>query len=81
MKRILFAVFSIALAAFALASFAAVSMLAFAAIATLTLAGATRAMLQRPQSRPAYARAESGPRRDERIARVWNDGRGTIIDM
>ncbi|MAY62694.1 MAG: hypothetical protein CML29_10820 [Rhizobiales bacterium] len=79
MKRILFAVFSIALAAFALASFAAVSVIAFAALATLTLAGTARTMLQRPAPQPAYARTR--PQHDERITRVWNDGRGTIIDM
>jgi len=79
MKRILFAVISIARAGFALASFAAVGILAFAVIATLTLVGTARTLLQRPQ--PAYARTETSRARDERITRVWNDGRGTIIDM
>ncbi|TDH37786.1 hypothetical protein E2A64_01200 [Pseudohoeflea suaedae] len=81
MKRILFAVLSIALAGFALASFAAVSVIAFAAIASLTLWASAKAMLQRSAPQPAYVRTESRTPHDQRITRVWNDGRGTIIDM
>ena len=80
MKRILFAVLSIALAGFALASFAAVSVIAFAAIASLTLWASAKTML-RSAPQPAYVRTDRRNSQDERITRVWNDGRGTIIDM
>ncbi|MBB4065472.1 hypothetical protein [Gellertiella hungarica] len=50
--------------------------LVLAAILSLTLAA--RAMM--PQPKPAPVKATPN-RPGERVTRIWNDGRGTIIDM
>ncbi len=50
--------------------------LVLAAILSLTMAA--RAMM--PQQKPVHAKAEMR-RPGEQVTRIWNDGRGTIIDM
>lgn len=50
--------------------------LVLAAILSLTMAA--RALM--PQPKPVHVRAEA-KRPGERVTRIWNDGRGTIIDM
>ncbi|GEO85824.1 MULTISPECIES: hypothetical protein [Alphaproteobacteria] len=45
--------------------------------AVLTLTLAARMLTLRPKKTPVYAKAKS----QAREMRVWNDGRGTIIDL
>ena len=51
--------------------------LVLAGILSLTLL--TRSLMGQPKPAPAYARAEA--RDGRRVTRIWNDGKGTIIDM
>lgn len=74
---------SIALAAagivvLAVAAAFTVSMTLIAA-AVLTLTLAARMLTLRPKKAPVYARARNEAKGHE--MRVWNDGRGTIIDL
>ncbi len=52
--------------------------LMLAALMSVVLVGATLAHRLQPRAVRAEARARSGQRQP---VRVWNDGRGTIIDM
>lgn len=47
----------------------------FAGILSVTLM--TRAMMGQPKRAPVQAKTRSG----ESVGRIWNDGKGTIIDM
>ena len=47
--------------------------------AVLTLTLAARMLTLRPKKAPVYARAKA--QGHAREIRVWNDGRGTIIDL
>lgn len=47
--------------------------------AVLTLTLAARMLTLRPKKAPVYARAKA--QGQAREIRVWNDGRGTIIDL
>lgn len=47
--------------------------------AVLTLSLAYRMLTARTKAAPVYARASA--KSGEREMRVWNDGRGTIIDL
>ena len=58
--------------------------IALAGVATVLLFGQwLSSMLSSAEREPvrAYARARRPEGRDERGMRVWNDGKGTIIDM
>ena len=58
--------------------------IAIAGIATVLLLGQwLSSMLSsgEPQPAKAYARAQQTERDGQRGMRVWNDGKGTIIDM
>lgn len=59
--------------------FTASLVLAFAGVATVLLA--MRAISMRMQQQPVrvYARARSNDQRQ--AGRIWNDGKGTIIDL
>lgn len=59
--------------------FAASLGLAMAGILAVLMLGS--AVAARLSPRPVRARAYKDPRRAQREMRVWNDGRGTIIDM
>lgn len=76
-KTVLITVAGLSIAAIA-TLFTASLVLAFAGVATVLLAA--RAISLRLQPKPAnvYARARRDGRQDYRI---WNDGKGTIIDM
>jgi hypothetical protein len=54
--------------------------IAIAGAATVLLFGQwlSAALTSRPQPRPIYARTRQ---QEERRMRIWNDGKGTIIDM
>jgi hypothetical protein len=47
----------------------------FAGILSMTLMA--RAVMREPKRAPVYAETGKG----RRVTRVWNDGKGTIIDM
>lgn len=59
--------------------FAASLGLALAGILAVLMIGSSLAARLSP--RPARARANRAPRQTHQNMRVWNDGRGTIIDM
>ncbi len=72
-KTAIFTVTGLAIAAMA-AVFTASLLVALAGIGTVLLAA--RAISMKMQPEPVRATARNG-----NIHRVWNDGRGTIIDM
>ncbi|MFT2213559.1 hypothetical protein [Rhizobium giardinii] len=53
--------------------------LALAGIATVLLIGS--AISARLSPKPVRATANRAPRQQQREPRIWNDGRGTIIDL
>ncbi len=61
-----------------IAVFTASVMVALAGIGVVLFAARAISVRLQPQAAPAYAYANNG---SEKIQRVWNDGRGTIIDM
>lgn len=64
------------IAVLSLFGFVALSLfMVFAGILSMTLLA--RAVMQKPKQAPVYAEARNG----QRVTRVWNDGKGTIIDM
>lgn len=67
-----------------LAVFTASIGIALAGVATVLLFGQWLSSILSSREREpvrAYARREDYRRRQERELRVWNDGKGTIIDM
>ena len=76
-KKLLFTVAGLAIAG-VLAVFTASLALALLGVGTVLLAARAISMKLQPQPVPVYAHSRSG--RDQ-VQRVWNDGRGTIIDM
>lgn len=64
------------IAALSLFGLAALSLfMVFAGILSATILA--RAIMPKPKQAPIYAEARNG----RRVTRVWNDGKGTIIDM
>jgi hypothetical protein len=64
------------IAVMSLFGFVALSLfMIFAGILSVTLLA--RAMMLKPKQAPVYAETGSS----HRVTRVWNDGKGTIIDM
>ena len=59
--------------------FTASLVLAFAGVATVLLAARAIAVRMQPKEARIYARARNN--RYMQPVRVWNDGKGTIIDM
>lgn len=77
MQSILSVLLTVAgIAVLAFFGFVALSLfMVFAGILSMTLMA--RAVMNQPKQSPVYARAKDG----RRVTRVWNDGKGTIIDM
>ena len=73
LRTLLFGLLGIALIAGTML-FTASLFVVFAGVAALSLVA--RALMPTPKQAPAYARA-----RKNNEMRVWNDGRGTIIDL
>lgn len=77
-KTVIFTIAGLSIAILA-TLFTASLVLAFVGVATVLLAARAISMRMQPQSVPAYARTG---RNDQRQAgRIWNDGKGTIIDL
>ncbi|MDQ0457415.1 hypothetical protein [Rhizobium paknamense] len=70
----LFALAAVGIAALTAAAFLTFSLTVVAGL-MMTAALGWRALTMKAKPMPVYARAEKKP------VRVWNDGRGTIIDM
>lgn len=83
MNRLLLAVLAVAMAGFAFTSFVALSVIGLIGWATFAIVNGVRGLLPalQPVPQPAYARSCCRTRRSDGINRVWDDGRGTIIDM
>lgn len=79
-RTVVFTVIGLAVALLATA-FTASIVIAFAGIATVLLAARAMSLHLQPRQQRAYVKAEAqrGMRREP--VRIWNDGRGTIIDM
>lgn len=80
LRTVVFTVIGLAVALLA-TLFTASLVVAFAGIATVLLAGRAMTMRMQQKAQPAYVYADRRNANRAQPVRIWNDGRGTIIDM
>jgi hypothetical protein len=79
-RTVVFTVIGLAVALVA-TLFTASIVIAFAGIATVLLAARAMSLHLQPTQRQAYVRAEANRDTPRQPVRIWNDGKGTIVDM
>ena len=79
-RTVVFTVIGLAVALLA-TLFTASLVVAFAGIATVLLAARAISLRLQPKTQRAYVYAEARNAHRSQPVRIWNDGRGTIIDM
>ena len=79
-RTVVFTVIGLAVALLA-TLFTASLVVAFAGIATVLLAARAISLRFQPKQQRAYVYANARPGDRREPVRIWNDGRGTIIDM
>lgn len=80
LRTVVFTVIGLAVALFA-TLFTASLVVAFAGIATVLLAARAISLRIQPKEQRAYVYADARRQSGRQPVRIWNDGRGTIIDM
>jgi hypothetical protein len=79
-RTVIFTVIGLAVALLA-TLFTASIVIAFASIATVLLAARAMSLHLQPAQRRAYVRAQASRDTPRQPLRIWNDGKGTIVDM